>query len=131
MVTVRKALDAIGCVKPKISCVKPTRDGVQESSALASGSLDHTVKIWDAKAVCNRHGDDRDGIDSTASLAEQTKAAVTAGKNDGKDGDWAGLLPSLGGDHPSRHGPVHAFGTGDAVYSVLFAKKNLVIASGV
>lgn len=41
----------------------------QEGSALVSGSRDNTVKIWDVASACNRRGDGRNGVDSSASLA--------------------------------------------------------------
>eukprot|EP00752_Nemacystus_decipiens_P003596 g3315.t1 len=122
-----------------------------EGSALVSGSRDNSVKIWDVASACRRH-EAEDGVDPSASLADQMKAAAAAaaaagGGEDGRGGALAvvgtkrkkgaggsgggGVLWSPRGDGPS-HGPVHSFGTRNTgVVSVLFTKKNLVIAAGV
>ncbi|CAN0270047.1 unnamed protein product [Ectocarpus sp. 6 AP-2014] len=125
-----------------------------EGSALVSGSKDNTVKIWDVASACKRDGDGRNGVDSSASLAEQMKAAAAAAAAIGDGGRGGGVSAVAGtkrkkgaggggggggggapwpsrGDGPS-YGPVHSFGTRNTgVFNVLFTKRNLVIASGV
>ncbi|CBJ32346.1 TFIID and SAGA subunit [Ectocarpus siliculosus] len=133
-----------------VTCVAVSPSGRLEGSALVSGSKDNTVKIWDVASACKRDGDGRNGVDSSASLAEQMKAAAAAAAAIGDGGRGGGVSAVAGtkrkkgaggggggapwpsrGDGPS-YGPVHSFGTRNTgVFNVLFTKRNLVIASGV
>lgn len=98
-----------------------------------SGSKDNSVKIWDVASARNRPSDGRNGVDSSAPLAEQMRAAAAAAAaTGGGEGRRGGALAVAGtkrkngagggggvagggmwpmrGDGPS-HGPVHSFGT--------------------